>query len=128
MYVRAISNLICVVVESNKGFKFKAKDEDGLRKKLEENDSFCRDSRQWSECMFHECQYCWREVGRVGQEGLHICLDNQKYPDMHIDFHQIAKGKDENGNCDWSIVGWLEHMADILNLYNSPRFPFPFPF
>jgi hypothetical protein len=98
--------------DSSRGFKFKSYDEPGLRSYLDGSPYFCRDSAI-SEFWYHGSQDCWREVGRVGMPGLHICLGNNLFPDIHIDGHQIAEGKEDDGSCniDWSA--WGSHIKDV---------------
>ena len=53
-------------------------------------------------------------VGRSGKPGLHVCLGAGKPPDIHIDPHQIAEGKedDEDGSCNIDWIAWGAHALD----------------
>ena len=64
---------------------------------------------------------CWREVVS-GTAGLHICIPRDDTLDqgsvageanMHIDPNQIAKRKDSDGTCNYSIAGSIDHGRDV---------------
>ena len=98
---------------SSLGYKFFTSSENDVRSFLEGDPNFCRDYAI-SEWWYHENQDCWREVGRVNVEGLHVCLGHGYSPDIHLDPHQIAEGKEEDGSCNIAWGAWLSHAKDVL--------------
>ena len=95
---------------SSLGFKFTGS-ESTLRDFLQKSPNFCRDNAA-TEWWYHNNQDCWREVGRVNLPGLHVCLGGGFPPDIHIDPHQIAEGKEEDGKCNIHWGAWVGHARD----------------
>ncbi len=100
-------------LSSSLGFQFLTPDENSLEDAIKRSDDFCRDI-EWAECLYHNCQRCYREVGRVNIEGLHVCFGNGLYPNIHIDPHQIAEGKEQNGICNIDWIAWGKHASDVV--------------
>jgi hypothetical protein len=61
---------------------------------------------------------CWREVVN-GSPGLHVCLKGNSIFEngIHIDPHQIVKGKKGDGTCDYSTGAIIQHGRDIRKLF-----------
>lgn len=96
---------------SSQGFKFHTASEADVKTFLKGSPSFCRDNPLTEE-IFHGGQDCWREVGRAGKPGLHVCLAAGQPPDIHLDPNQIAEGKDDDGSCNIDWIAWGAHVLD----------------
>jgi hypothetical protein len=98
---------------SSQGFKFKASDASALETYLKGSPNWCRDTAV-SEWWYHGSQDCWREVGKAGKPGLHVCLFANQVPDIHIDPTQIAEGREPDGTCDIDWSEWVGHAKDQI--------------
>ncbi len=104
------------------GFTFTATDKTRLRAFLDSSASFCRDvPLMMSDHQAAGPAQCWREIVD-GSAGLHICIPKDDTADqktvagesgMHIDPHQIVKGKDSDGTCSYSATGVISHGKDV---------------
>jgi hypothetical protein len=100
-------------LSSSFGFEFFTTDETSLEEAIKRCNDFCRDD-PWAECEYHHCQRCYREVGRLNVEGLHVCFGKGLYPNIHIDPHQIAERKEQNGMCKIDWIAWGRHAIDVV--------------
>jgi len=96
---------------SSQGYKFHTSSEADISTFLAKSPSFCKDNAL-TEGIYHGRQMCWREVGRVNQPGLHVCLGAGQPPDIHLDPHQIAEGKEADGSCNIDVLSWVSHAVD----------------
>jgi hypothetical protein len=104
------------------GFAFTCTDKVKLRAFLDVSANFCRDiDIMQSDHQQAGPTQCWREVVN-GTAGLHICIPKDDTADqktvagessIHIDPHQIVKGKDADGTCSYSAVGVAGHARDV---------------
>jgi hypothetical protein len=104
------------------GFAFTCTDKGKLRSFLDSSASFCRDiPLMMSDHQSAGPAQCWREIVD-GTAGLHICIPKDDSADqktvagesgMHIDPHQIVKGKDADGTCSYSATGLVGHGRDV---------------
>ena len=104
------------------GFAFTCSDKGAFRAFLDASPSFCRDiPLMMSDHQAIGPAQCWREVVS-GTAGLHICIPRDDTLDqgsvageanMHIDPNQIAKRKDSDGTCNYSIAGSIDHGRDV---------------
>ncbi len=104
------------------GFTFTCTDKGKLRTFLDSSASFCRDIPiMMSDHQAAGPAQCWREIVN-GTAGLHICIPKSDTGDqstvagesgIHIDPHQIVKGKDSDGTCSYSASGVISHGKDV---------------
>lgn len=132
-FVDVIEHAWHQVTGNQDGFRFGSKDPTSKRALINFLDSsarFCRDTPVMQ--YYHQSHpsagsrvlvpthQCWREVVNRSP-GLHICVVNagDYWSEMHIDAHQIVKGKNSDGTCNYALVTEIFHAWDIRKVFGK---------
>jgi hypothetical protein len=110
VFVKAITNSWR---GTSDGFNFVSDNVGDLEKALGNASTFCHDhvgeAYHWWE---EGSSPCWREVVNGGP-GLHVCTGAKSGPTVHIDPHQIVKGKHWGGLCNYDLGTVEDHYRDL---------------
>jgi hypothetical protein len=87
------------------GTEFDSSDPDGLIRRLDDSDCFCRDTRAGR--MYHPKDVSYREI--VPRDSLHVTVRNGRTVSTHVDRHSPLARRQPGGECRYSPLRIAAH-------------------